>query len=176
MLNCSNYQLGQQTCSECQQSFKGDIVNVPGSNIPEVSEQPFQASKTRRIVAGTIDMLVVVILAALFLSPNLRLLNMAGIRRIIAFCAPGIYLLFRDFIDGKSIGKLITGLTAYNIEQKKPAGFAESIIRNWYLGIPLLGPTFFTAIACLQIMFKNSRWGDGMAKTIIIKDQDMERF
>lgn len=170
----ANYQLGQSTCAECYQSLKREVGDLP--NIAQMPERPVEASKTRRIVAGAIDIAVVVAIALLLLSPKFRFLSMAGTRRIIAFGAPSIYLLLRDFIDGKSIGKLITGLTAYNVVEKKSAGLAESIIRNWYLGIPLLGPTLFTAIACLQILFKNSRWGDGMANTIVIKDQEMERL
>jgi len=170
----TEYQIGNDLCAYCSGPLQTSEEAIADSD--QSNERQIQTPKMLRIFAGIIDILVVVGLTALLLSPRLRFLSMVGMRRIISFGAPSLYLLLKDCIDGKSIGKLVTGLTTFNIIEKKPTGFADSILRNWYLGIPLLGPTVFSGIAFIQIMLKNKRWGDGMAKTVILKDKNLERL
>lgn len=57
--------------------------------------------------------------------------------------APSVYLLFRDAIAGRSIGKLATGLVVWDERTARPAGFMDSVIRNApfaVLLLPLGGP------------------------------------
>ncbi len=172
--NCgTEYQSGQSYCTKCN----NPLSNIEQTKPPEVkklSTDDIVAPRTLRIVAGIIDIMVAVALTFLLLSPRLRMLNMIGIKRIISFSAPGLYLILKDCIDGKSIGKLFLGLTVYNTIEKKPTGLADSIIRNWFLGIPIIGPTIMSALMLIQIILTNKRWGDKMTHTIVIKDDIVE--
>lgn len=159
----TQYELGQENCSACNNPLL--TPQTTKSNVNQLQDD-IHASRSLRIIAGIIDFAIAIILAALLLSPRLRMFKMLILTRIISFLAPTLYLLLKDCIDGKSIGKLFTGLTVYNIREKKPAGISDSILRNGLLIIPVIGPT----LAFFQILFKNKRWGDEFSNTVVIKD------
>lgn len=163
------YELGQEICSACNNI----VLNPPctESNVNQL-QNDIQASRSLRIIAGVIDFAIALILAILLLSPRLRMFKMLILTRIISVLAPTLYLLLKDCIDGKSIGKLFTGLTVFNIREKKPAGISDSILRNGLLIIPLIGPT----LAFFQILFKNKRWGDEFSNTIVINDNRLKEM
>jgi hypothetical protein len=57
--------------------------------------------------------------------------------------APAVYVLFRDAIGGRSLGKLLVGLVVWDDRAARPAGFLDSVIRNApfaVLLIPVGGP------------------------------------
>lgn len=166
----TQYELGQEICSACNNI----VLSAPPctkSNVNQLQDD-IQASRSLRIIAGVIDFAIALILAVLLLSPRLRMFNMLILKRIISFAAPTLYLLLKDCIDGKSIGKLFTGLTVFNIRENKPAGISDSILRNGLLVIPFFGPI----LAFFQILFKNKRWGDGFSNTVVIKDNRLGKI
>jgi uncharacterized RDD family membrane protein YckC len=140
----------------------------------EVKELP--NPKTKRFVAGLIDIsIALAIFFALFFSK--RLVIALLLRRGIALIIPHLYLLLKDSIEGKSIGKVLMGIMVYNVKDKKACGLLDSIIRNWYLAIPFLGPTLLALVIGAQILSgKNKRLGDEMAGTIVITDSDYQKM
>jgi uncharacterized RDD family membrane protein YckC len=103
----------------------------------------------------------------------LRFLMLTGLPLIIA--VPNPYLLLKDSIEGKSVGKLIMGLAVYNEKDRRAGGFLDSIIRNWYLAIPWLGPTLFALLIGATILAgRKKRLGDQWAKTKVISDLEYQ--
>jgi uncharacterized RDD family membrane protein YckC len=164
----TEYPTGQNSCTNCNNSLQV-VEEIPTSAKTQLTDREITATKSRRIIAGIIDIVVVIALGLLMLSPRLRLLNMIGLKKFLSFFIPAFYLLLKDSFDGKSIGKLFTGLTVFNTIEKKPAGIGDNILRNWVILIP-----FVPIILFIQIIIKNKRWGDEMAHTIVIKDSAIE--
>lgn len=165
------YSLGEAKCQRC------------GMTHPTVAPGPaatFDARHTdvhmRRFAAGVIDLSIAIgLFATVFFSRRLMLL--ALIRRGFGLVAPHLYLLLKDAIEGKSIGKLLLGLVTYNEEGKKAAGLLDSIIRNWYLAIPFLGPTLLAVVMGAQILSgRRQRMGDVAARTAVISDFEYQRL
>jgi uncharacterized RDD family membrane protein YckC len=77
----------------------------------------------------------------------------------------GLIYGIKDGFGGKSIGKLICGVTCVKEETYQPAGFGASFLRNLILSIP------FAALIVLVMMNKGHRPGDGFAKTRVIWDK-----
>jgi hypothetical protein len=130
----------------------------------------------RRFAAGSIDLgIAMVIFGALFFSR--RLMILLFLRRGLAVMVPHAYLLVKDAFEGKSIGKLLLGLVTYNEKEKKAAGLLDSIIRNWYLAIPFLGPTLLAVVIGAQILSgKRKRMGDEAADTTVISDFEYQQI
>jgi len=169
--NCgTQYQLGEEICSACNNKVLGALPCT--KSIINQLQDDISAPRSLRIIAGVIDFTIALILTVLLLSPRLRMFKMLILTRIISVLAPTLYLLLKDCIDGKSIGKLFTGLTVFNVREKKPAGISDSVLRNGLLIIPLIGPT----LAFFQILFKNKRWGDEFSNTIVIKDNSLREM
>ena len=90
---------------------------------------------------------------------------------------PNPYLLLKDAIEGKSIGKLVMGIVAYNEKEGRPGGLLDSIIRNWYLVIPMVGPLVVSAAIGAQILTgRRRRLGDEGADTVVISDLEYQRM
>lgn len=157
----------QEVCSFCNSQLLPN--RQPAQSTAGVDDN-IAAPRTLRIAAGLIDYAIAVLLAILVLSPGFRMFNLIGLKKLISLVIPSIYLLLKDCIDGKSIGKLIIGLTAFNTHEGKPAGFSDSILRNWFLAVPLIGPTILGPITAIQIFIRNRRWGDGFSNTIVVTD------
>jgi uncharacterized RDD family membrane protein YckC len=77
----------------------------------------------------------------------------------------GLVYGIKDGFGGKSLGKLICGVTCVKEETYEPAGFGASFLRNMVLVIP------FAPLIVLVMMNKGHRPGDGLAKTRIIWDK-----
>jgi hypothetical protein len=131
--------------------------------------------RIKRFVAGLIDLgIAIAVFVALFFSRRLVLAII--LRRGLAVMVPHGYLLLKDAVEGKSVGKLLLGLVAYNVKDRKPAGLLDSIIRNWYLAIPFLGPTLVALVIGAQILSgKEKRMGEEAADTIVISDLEYQR-
>jgi len=68
-------------------------------------------------------------------------------------------------------------IMVYNEKEKKAGGLLDSIIRNWYLAIPFLGPTLIALVIGAQILSgKEKRLGDEGAWTIVITDSDYQKI
>ena len=77
----------------------------------------------------------------------------------------------------KSIGKLIAGLVAYNDQDRRATGMLDSMIRNWYLVIPAVGPTVLALVIGMQILAgQRSRLGDASTHTSVITDLEYQRL
>jgi uncharacterized RDD family membrane protein YckC len=166
------YSIGEERCTKCN------------ATLPVFSKQPpinagnreFLNPKIRRFVAGVIDLSVTFcIILVLFFSR--RLVIALLFRRGLALIIPNLYLLLKDSIEGKSIGKLLMGILVYNEKEKKAGGLLDSIIRNWYLAIPILGPTLLAVVIGAEILFgKKRRMGDKAAGTIVVTDSDYQKM
>lgn len=169
---CSKeYSIGDEKCSKC------------GSALPTISPQPpvvevkeLSNPKLKRFVAGLIDLFITLtIFFVLFFSRRITLAIL--LKRGLALFVPHLYLLLKDSIEGKSIGKLLMGILVYNEKEKKAGGLLDSIIRNWYLAIPILGPTLLALVIGAQILSgRKKRLGDEGAGTIVITDSDYQKI
>jgi Zn-dependent protease with chaperone function/uncharacterized RDD family membrane protein YckC len=130
----------------------------------------------RRLIAGFIDMAIAGLIVFAILSIK-RLLLLSILKKGLIVLLPSFYLLIKDSLaKGQSIGKLVTGVMVYNEKESSPGGLLDSIIRNWYLAIPVLGPTLFVVIICIQILLgKRKRLGDRQAGTIVVTTEEFER-
>lgn len=167
----SEYSTGEEKCSKC-----GAVLPVfcKGTHINTESKE-FLNPKLRRFVAGVIDLAITFgIVFTLFFSR--RLVIALFFRRGLALFIPHFYLLLKDSIEGKSIGKLLMGIMVYHEKEKKPGGLLDSIIRNWYLAIPFIGPTLLAVVIGAEILSgKKRRMGDKAAGTIVIMDSDYQK-
>jgi len=169
---CGNgYSIGEIRCSKCGTSLPSFSRESPN----DFRSKEFLNPKLRRFVAGVIDLSVTFgIIFALFFSRKLVIALL--FRRGLALIIPNLYLLLKDSIEGKSIGKLLMGILVYNEKEKKPAGLLDAIIRNWYLAIPILGPTLLAVVIGAEILSgKKRRLGDKAAGTIVIIDSEYQR-
>jgi len=134
------------------------------------------------MVAGLIDMAVAYGLFTWLLLLVSRRFPMApSFVRVLGaafvFLIPNPYLIFKDALHGQSIGKLITGLVAYNEEERRAGGVMDSVLRNWYLGVPVIGPTLLAAMIGVQILSgRPRRIGDAAAHTRVMTDLDYQRL
>jgi uncharacterized RDD family membrane protein YckC len=165
------YTFGEGKCPKCGAALPALSRQTPAEKIGEPSNPT-----VKRLIAGLIDILIAFALFfALFFSK--RLMVAIFLRRGIAVFIPHIYLLLRDSIEGKSIGKLLAGIMVYNEKERKAGGLLDSIIRNWYLAVPFLGPTILALVIGAQILSgKRKRLGDEAAGTIVITDSDYQRI
>ena len=145
------------------------------------------ASKVKRLVSGTIDLMVggglafstysYLLKKTFFTATNLRWMIVRALIPLI----PALYFLFKDSLGGKSIGKLILNLSAVNVKSEKPIGIVDSLLRNAMLAIvaiPVLGWIAFfiiTLVITVQIIIgRPQRVGDQFAKTIVIEDSFLQ--
>jgi hypothetical protein len=104
---------------------------------------PALPSPRRRLAAFFIDALVVAVLVTFAMFAPEGPSPAEGIARAVLPYGPCAYLMFRDAIGGRSIGKLATGLLVWDHKAGRPGGFMDSVIRNWPLAVlmlPLGGP------------------------------------
>ena len=172
---------------------RGDSVSVPTAYEPSEVAIPTSlpaASRVRRIAAFSIDLGIAITLFGLGLAIpiGLKPLIRQGMFYKILVLGPCVYLLLRDAIAGRSIGKLLTGLVTWDISRRAPAGLMDSVIRNWPLAalaypldgpawLPLLWPLYaLKTIAGLLalsmvvqvVMGRPRRSLDGMATTQVV--------
>ena len=161
------YTVGEEKCSKCGMILLSLPQQPPMVRIKEISNP-----KTKRFVAGLIDVFIALFSYAIFLAFR-RIAIAILLRRGLAFLIPHLYLLLKDSVRGKSIGKLFMDVLVYNEKEKKAGGLLDSIIRNWYLAIPFLGPTLLALVIGAEILSgKKRRMGDEGAGTIVITDSD----
>jgi len=156
----------------CQENIKYNFeIETITSPLRNKDTSQNYASKTDRIAAGIIDMAIVCLLIFITYYPRARLMTAFGLRKTITIFLPSAYLLLRDSVGGASIGKRIMKICVYNTQEMEKAGIYDSILRNWYLGIPFIGPTILSMLAFIQILIKNFRSGEMFSNTIVIKNK-----
>jgi RDD family protein len=116
-------------------------AEAAGDHVPAGSSP----SPGRRLGAFAIDVAfiaVLMLLAMLFpVATELSPWEYA-VRTALPY-APAAYVLFRDTIGGRSLGKLLVGLVVWDDRASRPAGFLDSVIRNApfaVLLVPVGGP------------------------------------
>ena len=75
-----------------------------------------------------------------------------------------LYILLKDSVDGRSVGKRITGLQAVDYKTGKPVGPKKSFLRN----ITTLF-VFFIEGAVLELGNDKRKLGDHLANTAVVE-------
>jgi len=193
-LKCGySYEFGIDKCPKCGTELpniksKEKITNKesdlePKKKIENLTAIPV-ATIGKRISAGIVDLIIGVVLIffvirIVFFRYMLRKAVIRGVLSVvIIYVISALYFILRDSLKGKSIGKLILGLTVVNLERGRPADLADSILRNSVLGIiivPAIGwIIFFILIVIITIQIslgKEQRIGDRFAHTKVIEDR-----
>lgn len=200
----SEYQWGATACPNCGAAAPGAKLGVNDTTVgvavgptpsPAAGQETGQAApasshpakatpaerdvRHKRFVAGLIDLAIGYALYVLVLVlwgrrvVALRWLMLVGLPVILG--VPNPYLLLKDAIEGKSVGKLLMGLVVYDEREKRAGGLLDSIIRNWYLAIPWVGPTLIALLIGAMILAgKRKRLGDQWADTTVISDLEYQ--
>ena len=199
----SEFDASQATCPKCGADLndlvlKGSAASEDDSRRESDStRQDNQATSTefpvappmKRLLAATIDLGLA--FALMFLSARFFLGSTWLTKWLfILVVLPAVYLVLRDSLGGKSVGKFALGLTTYNLKRNRPADFADSVIRNWFLFVIILPPSlpgiffmirvgsFIFAVIGLIILIQivsgaRRRLGEGVAGTIVLEDSVM---
>jgi uncharacterized RDD family membrane protein YckC len=113
----------------------------------------------RRLCAATIDALVVASIFALSWSSS-----------SIAFVASGTaYVLLRDTVRGRSLGKFLLGLTVISLETGQPASARDSVTRNVLFVLP--GANIAAVLLETRTLARDPqglRLGDRLAMTQVV--------
>jgi hypothetical protein len=89
---------------------------------------------------------------------------------VLYLLAGAIYLLFRDSIAGRSLGKFCFGLVVIDLHSGQPCGRMGSVTRNAVLVIPgaNVAALFFEATSVLRDP-QGQRLGDRLAQTQVVE-------
>lgn len=136
-------------------------------------------SKGARIFAGIIDAAIAG--ALLYALRRYQLLPpLLSKYQFFLSIVPALYLVLRDSLGGKSVGKLIAGITVVNIAENKIGGIGDSFLRNGllaFVAIPRFGWMAGLAVGSimfLQVLFgKGNRLGDKFANTRVVNDRSL---
>ena len=116
--------------------------HVAGSRASLLTSRAVPSAR-RRLAAFFIDGLVVSVLILFAMFAPEGPTQAEAIARAVLPYGPCAYLMFRDAIAGRSVGKLATGLLVWDDKAGRPGGFMDSVIRNWPLALlmlPIGGP------------------------------------
>lgn len=119
-----------------------------------------KADLRKRFCAAFVDALVVTTLSLGYWT--------GGSPLYLAFGAG--YLLLRDAVGGRSIGKLLFGLAVISIETGRPSSFAGSVERNLLLLLP--GPNVVAVFLEARTIVadpQGQRLGDRLAQTQVVE-------
>jgi len=191
----SAYEFGINHCPKCGHELpklNSILENNKSKELPKGEEKDLTAipvaQAAKRISAGVVDIIIGIGLLLFVIRIILfrLILRRAFIRGfftslVIYAIFAAAYFLFRDSLKGKSIGKLLFGLTVINVERKRPADIADSLLRNAifaFIVVPFAGWIIFillSGLISLQIfMGKEQRIGDKFAHTKVIEDRYLE--
>ena len=107
-------------------SFALMYPTMLGKGSPAIASPYTKAELPRRLYAATLDGLLVASIFALSWSSS-----------SIAFVASGMaYVLLRDAVRGRSLGKFLLGLTVISLETGRPASSRDSVARNVLFVLP----------------------------------------
>jgi uncharacterized RDD family membrane protein YckC len=124
-----------------------------------VSPYP-KADTAKRLFAATVDVMLVAMALYYyhgFQSPRYLFLGIA-------------YLLFRDAIGGRSVGKFVFGLFVVDLEAGLPSGFGASIRRNALFVLPGANViAVFLEASTLLREPQGQRLGDRFALTQVVE-------
>ena len=119
-----------------------------------------KADVRRRLLAATIDGLVVVTCCLLYQNTGFASYLAAG----------AAYLLLRDAFRGQSIGKFLFGLVVISVETGRPSSLAGSVRRNLLLLLPGANiVAIFLEARMLVNDPQGQRLGDRLAQTQVVE-------
>jgi len=128
----------------------------------------------RRLVAGAVDVSIAVSGLVLGWTALLRV-PFLGRRTLILIpllALPNAYLLLRDAVGGRSIGKALMSLVVYDSVRRTSGGLVDSINRNWPFIVPGLGPTLIAACAAMQLIAgRFRRIGERGSGTLVVTER-----
>jgi uncharacterized RDD family membrane protein YckC len=128
--------------------------------VPTPATSPYgKASPFRRSAAAAIDLLLVFATAALYARLGAW-----------AVVAGAVYLMLRDGIQGRSVGKWIFGLRVVSLETGRPTRLGKSALRNVLLVVPppiLAGAVLESHTALVDP--QGLRLGDRLARTQVVE-------
>jgi hypothetical protein len=119
-----------------------------------------KADITRRVSAAIVDALLIATLLILFRSSESLVYLIAG----------GAYLLLRDGVAGRSVGKFFCSLVVVNLETGRPCGHIGSVRRNALFLLP--GANVAAAFLEARTIVRDppgQRLGDRMALTQVVE-------
>lgn len=119
-----------------------------------------KADVVKRMFAATIDGMLILATVVLYRSPGSLLYIFLG----------AAYLLFRDAVGGRSVGKFCCGLVVINVESGRPCGWNGSISRNALLILP--GANIVAAFLEARTIVRDplgQRLGDRLAWTQVVE-------
>jgi len=186
-INCGKkIKLPIDKCPYCGTNLRDLLTtNISTENQKESDNIP-PAPKIKRIFAGIFDLVFGIGIALILWQYAGRRMLIAGklrwtlFRLFIPFL-PAIYFTLKDSFKGKSFGKLIFGLTTFNLDRNRPADMVDSFLRNAIfaiVAIPFLGWLaflIFVFITGIQIFLgRSQRIGEGFAHTRVIEDKFLD--
>jgi uncharacterized RDD family membrane protein YckC len=119
-----------------------------------------KADVVKRIFAATIDGMLIMATVVLYRNSGSLLFVFLG----------AAYLLFRDAVGGRSVGKFCCGLVVINLESGRPCGWTGSISRNALLLLP--GANIVAAFLEAGTIVRDpqgQRLGDRLAWTQVVE-------
>ena len=119
-----------------------------------------KADVVKRWFAATIDGLLILATVILYRSSGSLLYIFLG----------AAYLLFRDAVGGRSVGKFCCGLTVINLKSGRPCGWKGAISRNALLLLP--GANIVAAFLEARTIVRDpqgQRLGDRLAWTQVVE-------
>ena len=119
-----------------------------------------KADVRKRFSAAFVDALVVTTLSLVYWT--------GGSPLYLAFSAG--YLLLRDAVGGRSIGKLLFGLVVISMKTGRPSSFAGSVERNFLLLLPGANVVaVFLEARTIVADPQGQRLGDRLAQTQVVE-------
>ena len=119
-----------------------------------------KANVTRRFYAASIDALILV-------SGALVARNSDPTALVVV---TAVYVLLRDAMNGRSIGKFLLGLVVIDLETGRPASFPASIRRNLVFALPGADiVAIFLETRTLIHDRQGQRLGDRLAQTQVVE-------
>lgn len=123
----------------------------------------------KRVLAGLIDLIIACIiqfiLMIFFIVVPVILraeqLNIVLVLNLVITFVTVNYMLLRDLIGGRSIGKRLVGLKVIDKQTGEPAGLLKCLVRNltWFIG----------TIDIIVYLIKGARLGDMLAGTDVVE-------
>lgn len=171
-------------CTRCGKSAETEQVQYKAAVALGSYARLSPRVRFRRLVAGAVDVSIAVVATLLLyryvfvrmvLVSRLRTIGMLMV--VLAF--PTVYILLRDSARGKSIGKLMTGLTTVDGRTGVPIGVSGSLRRNACFAlavVPVVGWLLGGALATIAVVQiwrgRSHRIGEAAVGTAVVADGD----
>jgi hypothetical protein len=145
-----------------------------------------QDIRWRRALAGVVDLTISALIAGFTVRMFLTRLPLRSrvsmfLIPVLSAVLPAAYIVFRDAFGGKSIGKLLVGLTVVDPLRRRRAGIFDSFMRNLVFGfsvLPIVGWAITAGVAAMAgvaiLSGRPLRIGEGLSDTRVMDDRAAE--